>query len=603
MRHLHTILAALLFLSVCAAVRALEPIEAGPTVGKTDAGCEISFTLAAPTDVTVHIVDREGNVVRHLAAGMVGLERAASPFKPKSLAQTIPWDGKTDGGAPAPAGCKARLSVGMRVTFDRFILWEPDAFAPDGGDLVVAGPNDTYYICQSRGTYCRSTVRVLNGDGKFVREFWPYRLNPPGAKDFLLKPNPIQCERDERAFELQGVEDWHGHRVPFCVCYDLAFYFHTDYAAAVVTADGYLVAVPAYAGRVRTSLWRLSPEGFPSAANWMVPWHPTSYPEEKDVGPRQKALWQSGRAGGWKLTAGRDGDFYLADGIHNVVAHFRARDFSPIDFTWSGTRKLETPRNTIGELNTPGDDADHFNFRFEKREPFGVVLDAQGDLLILDGSVVKTYTPDGRFTGSKPRAQSDYDKVHVALRDGGLTWNDVRRAGKTSGVPEALLAAARNERALSFPGFLRVDSAGRLYLSEDRNERTVSDVDGKALARVGLGGAKGYGYMAVDSEDNLYVAVQSGYNGYGRLLKFSAAGERLRFGDADAIDTSVLGKTVGIRGVFVARSGDIYLALKIGGETSKDGAFINVYAPDGTLKKSHLVEGAGVNDVAVDREG
>ena len=171
---------------------------------------------------------------------------------------------------------------------------------------------------------------MLDAKGNFVRGLWTYKLNQPDARDFLFKPNPVQCERDERGFPFQGVDDWRGNRVPYSVCHDLTFFFHTDYSAAVVTTDGYTVAVPKYAGRVRTSLWRLSPEGFPEAKNWMVPWHPTSYPDKKKVAPRQQALWQTGRAGGWKLAPGPDGDFYLADGIHNVVAHFRAKDFAPI---------------------------------------------------------------------------------------------------------------------------------------------------------------------------------------------------------------------------------------------------------------------------------
>ena len=51
-----------------------------------------------PTDVTVRILDKDGNIVRHLASGMVGLEKAATPFAAKSLSQKISWDGKDDAG-------------------------------------------------------------------------------------------------------------------------------------------------------------------------------------------------------------------------------------------------------------------------------------------------------------------------------------------------------------------------------------------------------------------------------------------------------------------------------------------------------------------------
>ncbi|HUW55638.1 MAG TPA: hypothetical protein VMZ92_03315, partial [Planctomycetota bacterium] len=267
----------------------------------------VRFTVDRATDVTVRIVDADGKVVRHLAAGMVGLDRAATPLAPGKLSQEIPWDGTDDAGKKvSAAGCRASVATGMHAKFDRFILYERDGFA--GGGLIVPGLNDEYFIIQSHGTYCRSVVRVLSSEGRFLRGFWPYPLNQPKAKEFLLEPNPVQCERGETGFPHQGIDDWNGLRVPYSVCNDLTFFFHTSYSAAVVTTDGCMVAVPAYAGRVRTSLWRLSPEGFPGAVNWMVPWHPTSYPESKDVAARQKALWQSGRAGGWKLAAGLDGD-------------------------------------------------------------------------------------------------------------------------------------------------------------------------------------------------------------------------------------------------------------------------------------------------------
>ena len=101
----------------------------------------------------------------------------------------------------------------------------------------------------------------------------------------------------------------------------------------------------------------------------------------------------------WRLVAGRDGDFYLADGIHNVVVHLRARDFAPVNFTYAGTRKLTEPRNYIGEIDQAGDDKDHFN------GPDGIALDGDGNILVLDGDVVKVYAADGRFVTSQARAR------------------------------------------------------------------------------------------------------------------------------------------------------------------------------------------------------
>jgi len=82
-----------------------EKLFAGePTVAAVKEGCKISFKMARPTDVTVRILDKDGKVVRHLASGMVGLEKAVALFKPNSLEQEIVWDRKDDRGADAGAG-------------------------------------------------------------------------------------------------------------------------------------------------------------------------------------------------------------------------------------------------------------------------------------------------------------------------------------------------------------------------------------------------------------------------------------------------------------------------------------------------------------------
>ena len=51
----------------------------------------ISFALTAPADVTVRVVNAKGEVIRHLASGVVGLERAAAPFAAGALAQKVEY--------------------------------------------------------------------------------------------------------------------------------------------------------------------------------------------------------------------------------------------------------------------------------------------------------------------------------------------------------------------------------------------------------------------------------------------------------------------------------------------------------------------------------
>ena len=94
----------------------------------------ISFRLSAPTDVAVEIVDAKGKIVRHLGGAALGAKNPPPPpFRP-GLDQSVEWDGKADAGRQilslskgrpvASAGCRARVRLGMKAAFDRFIGWD-----------------------------------------------------------------------------------------------------------------------------------------------------------------------------------------------------------------------------------------------------------------------------------------------------------------------------------------------------------------------------------------------------------------------------------------------------------------------------------------------
>src|SRR5271169_5111235 len=69
-----------------------------PTVSADGDRLKIEFAVSGPTDVEVAILGDTGGVVRHLAAGAVGAEKAASPLKASSLSQSSAWDRKDDDG-------------------------------------------------------------------------------------------------------------------------------------------------------------------------------------------------------------------------------------------------------------------------------------------------------------------------------------------------------------------------------------------------------------------------------------------------------------------------------------------------------------------------
>ena len=125
---------ALVGLIVAASVAQAAPtFTKKPVVVKKDGGFEISFAVSEKTDVEVAILDKDGKVARHLAAGVLGAETPPpSPLKP-GLSQVLVWDGRDDYGAPLtpntqhPTPLSVRVRAAMRPKLERIV----------GGDLYA----------------------------------------------------------------------------------------------------------------------------------------------------------------------------------------------------------------------------------------------------------------------------------------------------------------------------------------------------------------------------------------------------------------------------------------------------------------------------------
>jgi len=127
------------------------------------------------------------------------------------------------------------------------------------------------------------------------------------------------------------------------------------------------------------------------------------------------------------------------------------------------------------------------------------------------------------------------------------------------------------------------------------------------------------GYLCADSRGNWYFSAKPDRRKAAELWKFSPEGKRLKFGEKDAIVVNYRERG-GIKGVTVASNGDIYIAMSFNrwewpkGYKARDGYVmvagellqavrVDVYSPEGVLKREALVKGQGINDVAVDRAG
>ena len=540
------------------------------SVRKAAAGYEVAFTVAAPTDVTVRVVDAKGKIVRHLACGMVGLERAAKPFAPKTLSQKIVWDGVDDAGRPVKAdGCKVTIAVGMRATFDRFILYEKDACARSRPNHYYTTARDETYVIQTSGVHL-DTMRLFDAEGTFIRQVWPPSLDRSADAVRRLLSGRWRAT------------DWDGDGVPIKVCMNSWYLFGTRSPSMAITTDGYVVGEFSGVGR---GVYAIDPDGYPHAWRWRPSWYVR----------RQTYRTKT------RLAAGRDGDFYYTDNYHHVVGHFRAKDMTPItSFTHNGDVKLDEPRFALGEMGKPGADKSHFN------GPEDVAVDADGNIHVLDGDRSKVYAPTGVF-----------------LREAGKEAFPGERP-----VPKTVTDCEKTPRSLCFPRFLDVRDDGKLFVmnfARTTGRVIESDVDGKTFGTFKQPWACNpyHGYSSFDAEGNWYVAMGV-HKKPQQIWKYDRTGKRAKFGDKDAISLGENDDPYRLnKGLFVATNGDVYVVTQKNKWTTKapkdtggvvfgdlsargDAACqtrVDVYRADGSLKTKGLVKSVGINDVAVDREG
>jgi len=173
-------------ISAAAALAAGEvTFTAGPDVSRFGEGARVTFTVSAPTDVEVAVLDANGGVVRHLAAGVLGGENPPPAPLTRKLSQSLDWDGKDDAGRAAIGGpLRVRVSAGLRPRFDRFLLYEPDAM-PRVAALAV-GPGGTVYAFYqdptANGNQGGHKVRIIDREGRFVRQLLPFPADLPHGR-------------------------------------------------------------------------------------------------------------------------------------------------------------------------------------------------------------------------------------------------------------------------------------------------------------------------------------------------------------------------------------------------------------------------------------
>ncbi len=149
---------------------------------------KITFGVSAPTDVEVAILDAKGNVVRHLAAGLLG-KNAPAPLRKDSLKQVLSWDRKDDFGKKVSAGpYTVRVGLGLKPEFDKILGFDPNTLDVVRG-LAVGPGGELFVLNLGRHLHIGfgSTVcNILDRDAKYRRTIMPYQAKcfPDRVKEF-----------------------------------------------------------------------------------------------------------------------------------------------------------------------------------------------------------------------------------------------------------------------------------------------------------------------------------------------------------------------------------------------------------------------------------
>ena len=155
-----------------------------PVSSGADGKVRISFALDAATDVEVAILDAQGKVVRHLAAGVLGEDSAPpAPLKP-GLAQQLEWDGLDDYGEKAVGGpFKARVRAGMGAKLEKIVGGDPYAFwshlsgQGDHFQWKMAGleakRDGKVYVMGNTTFYGSQVIRQYDSAGNYLRTVFP----------------------------------------------------------------------------------------------------------------------------------------------------------------------------------------------------------------------------------------------------------------------------------------------------------------------------------------------------------------------------------------------------------------------------------------------
>lgn len=607
-----------------------------PVAARSSDGVKIAFEVSAATDAEVAILDAQGKVVRHLAAGLLG-NNAPEPFRKNALAQEIVWNGKDDAGMTSASGpFKVRVRLGSQAKLDKYLGQKPLSFSGEIYAITVGLGGELFVLFGESQKFGRAEMAVLGKDGTYRRTIMPYPASTP----------------EERAKSV-GQICVDGQRVPILYSsHAFSVYPLTCGLRSQSMAwhpKGYLVAAssPGTAREhgVPRYLIAIDPQGgAPQGVNF--------------VGPKIREPNDFLGGGGERAAEGLDRLAVSPDGEYvYFVQCLRSKRF--MQSAWKhGVFRVKWSDASSGQLwlgkDAPGSADGEFN------DPQGIAVDKDGNLFVCDrgNNRIQIFSAEGKLLGKivvECPEQIAVDRASGALfvlscpaprisMYGAAEYGGVLRAFKpwqggkseetgrfilpgircmavdpvsvpsriwlvthVKGSPQTIIAVefangtftagepVRIEKGPQNPSFLAADpKRGRLFyrehLSGSNSTFQLLELEPDVSADSGIKGAD----LTLDRMGNLYVM-----DGYGKhsLSRYDPDGKPLPFSGMGthkiAIKYRSFGPNMGLRGHRVAPNGDIFVIHSQGHGV---GAPLDVYGSDGRLKKANLVGGLGAAD-------
>jgi hypothetical protein len=397
-----------------------------PRAARNGKTVEIAFTSKAACDATIAIEDGKGEILRHLASGVLG-NNAPAPFAKGSLQQTIVWDGKDDEGNYVTDldGVSVRVSLGLNPQFEKSLFDEPKKRYSSEQQALTCPTKEGVYVYD--GGNAVDFVRLYDHDGNYLHTVYPFPGNkikdvkglfwhdyPEDGRHLPIKANFLQnslLTGGTQAFNLLEYEpqentyrtkNWSGY------CH---YGMDGRNASAFAVRNGRVAFANMLLNRLatdgssggmmltgpRTSLVIKSEGGLDSGKEFDVP------PRCAALSPDGKTVYLANYVFSHKTMAGSGAIHHTKWACFHGVYKLNMDDDAPMQL-FAGTQKVDDP----------GSDNAHFNV------PSSIAVDNDGLVYVADymNDRVQVFSPAGKYERTikvnRP-AQISIDPVHNEL--------------------------------------------------------------------------------------------------------------------------------------------------------------------------------------------